>query len=104
MEDTASLKEMLQMDYDTLLNLLEVMEPFISPHESYHGVPTSKVNERLTLTLRFLATGETFRSLGFQFWISRSAISYIAVSVCETLIILEIYTWKNHLRMQHGYP
>ena len=86
MEDTASFKEMLRMDYDTFLNLLAAIEPFISPRESYHGVPTMKANERLTLTLRFLATGETFRSLRFQFRISRSAICSIAISACEALI------------------
>ena len=86
MEDTASFKEILRMDYDIFLNLLAAIEPFISSQESYHGVPTIKANERLTLTLRFLATGETFRSLGFQFRISRSAISYIVISVCEALI------------------
>ena len=32
------------------------------------------------------ATGESFRLLGFQFRISCSAISYIAISVCEALI------------------
>ena len=40
MEDTASFKEMLQMDYDTFLNLLS----FIFSQESYHGVPTIKAN------------------------------------------------------------
>ena len=76
MEDTASFKEMLQMDYDTFLKLLAAIKPFISPQESYHGVPTIKANKRLTLTLRFLPTGVTpFRSLGFQFRISRSAFS-----------------------------
>ena len=74
MEDTASFKEMLQVDYDTFLKLLAAIKPFISPQESYHGVPTIKANKRLTLTLRFLVTGVTsFRSLGFQFQISRSA-------------------------------
>ena len=86
MEDTASFKEMLRMDYDTFLNLLAAIEPFISPQESYHEVATIKANERLALTLRFLATGETFRSLGFRFRISRSALSYIVISVCEALI------------------
>ena len=51
MEDTASFKEMLRMDYDTFLNLLTVIEPYISLEESYHGVATVKANERLTLTL-----------------------------------------------------
>ena len=81
MEDIASLKEMLRMDYDTFLNLLAAIEPSISPQESNHGVPTIKANERSTFTLHFLATGETFRSLGFQFRISRSAITYIVISV-----------------------
>ena len=76
MEDTATFKEMLQMDYDTFLKLLAAIKPFISPQESYHGVPTIKANKRLTLILRFLPTGVTsFRSLGFQFRITRSAFS-----------------------------
>ena len=41
--------------------------------------------ERWALTLRFLATGEIFRSLHFQFTISRSAISYIMTEVCEAI-------------------
>ena len=86
LEDTVSFKEMLRMDYDTFLNLLAANEPFISQQESYYGGSTIKANERLTLTLRFPATGETFISLGFQFRISRSAISYIVISVCEALI------------------
>ena len=81
MEDIASFKEMLRMDYDTFLNLLAAIEPSISPQESNHGVPTIKANERSTFTLHFLATGETFRSLGFQFRISHSAITYIVISV-----------------------
>ena len=37
------------------------------------------------LTLRFLATGESFRSLHFIFRISRPAISYIVTEVCEAV-------------------
>ena len=33
----------------------------------------------------FLATGETFRSLSFQFRISRAAISYIVQEVCQAI-------------------
>ena len=70
MEDTASFKKMLRMDYGTFLNLLAAIEPFISPQENYYELPTIKANKRLTLTLRFLATGETFRP---------STISYIVI-------------------------
>jgi len=37
--------------------------------------------ERMALTLRFLVTGESFRSLAFQFCMSRPAISYIRSAV-----------------------
>ena len=37
--------------------------------------------ERMALTLRFLATGESFHSLAVQFCISRHAISYIRSAV-----------------------
>ena len=41
--------------------------------------------KRRALRLRFLATGESFRSLHFQFSISRPAISYIVAEVCEAI-------------------
>ena len=41
--------------------------------------------ERRALRLRFLATGESFRSLHFQFRMSRPAISYIVTEVCEAI-------------------
>ncbi|XP_048036196.1 protein ALP1-like [Megalobrama amblycephala] len=40
---------------------------------------------RLSLTLRFLATGETFRSLSFQYRIGRSTISEIVMETCQAL-------------------
>ena len=41
--------------------------------------------ERVALTLRFLATGESFHSLLFQFRISRQAISYIVEELCDVI-------------------
>ena len=41
--------------------------------------------ERVALTLRFLATGESFHSLLFQFRISRQAISYIVEELCDAI-------------------
>ena len=48
------------------------------------GEPIVPVKRR-ALTLRFLATGESFRSLHFQIRISRPAISYIVTEVCEAI-------------------
>ncbi len=42
--------------------------------------------ERLAVTLRFLATGENFRSLAFQFRIAHNTISGIVPEVCEAII------------------
>ena len=42
--------------------------------------------ERLTLALRYLATGESFSSLSFQFRISERAISYIVKEVCKAIV------------------
>ena len=42
--------------------------------------------ERLTVTLRFLATGETCWSLSFQFRISRGAMAYIVDEVCKAVV------------------
>ncbi|XP_052901547.1 putative nuclease HARBI1 [Anopheles moucheti] len=41
--------------------------------------------ERLMITLRFLATGETFTSLQFIFRVSKSLISSIVKDVCAVL-------------------
>ena len=48
------------------------------------GEPIS-LAKRLALTLRFLTTGESYRSLHLQFRISRSAISYIVNEVCQAI-------------------
>ena len=42
--------------------------------------------ERLTLTLCYLVTGESYRSLSFQFRISRRKISYTIQEVCRATI------------------
>ena len=74
-EDTATFKEMLRMDceWHLFLHKKVIME-----------FPQSKLMKGWH-SLRFLTTGETFKSLRFQFWISRSAISYIVIPVCEAL-------------------
>ena len=50
------------------------------------GNKVISLKERLALTIRFLATGETYRSLSYQFRISTRAISYIIKEVCEAII------------------
>jgi len=50
------------------------------------------VEERLALTLRFLATGQAFKDMKISFIISPSAISQFVIEICETLIcVLQDY-------------
>ena len=67
--------------------------------------------QRLALTLRFLATGESIRSLEYQFLIIRKAISYIIDEVCRAIEVLAgTYLkcpscqedWRNIEKMRNG--
>ena len=73
-EDTAAYKEMTRMNYDDFCEIIRSIEQYITPKEIFGGAKVVKAAERLTLAIRFMATGETFSSLSFQFRISTSAI------------------------------
>ena len=78
---------MLRMNYDTFKFILKETEQGITPIALMSGgLKTISSGERLTLTLRYLATGESHRSLSFQFLITRGTISYIIQEVCRAII------------------
>ena len=76
---------MLRMNCKTFDEILTAIEPVISKRQVVGGHKVISPAARLTLTLRFLATGETFRSLHFQFRMGRSTISYIVREVCQAI-------------------
>ena len=84
--DTTTYREMMRMSHSSFKVLLNFIEPYISPVESFCGNKVIKSPERLALTIRFLATGESFHSLSYQFRISRNAISYVIKQVAEANI------------------
>ena len=78
---------MLRMNYDTFKFILKEIEQDITPIALMSGgLKTISPGERLTLTLRYLATGESHCSLSFQFRISRRTVSYIIQKVCRAII------------------
>ena len=85
-EDTAAYRDMMRMSYEDFTTILTAIEHYIIPQQvTRGGHKVIAPAERLTLTIRFLATGETYRSLCFQFRISVSAISYIVKQVCKAI-------------------
>lgn len=68
-------------DFDFLLNLVT---PLIQKQETPMRKPIS-AGERLALTLRFLATGENFKSLQYLFLIPQTTISRIVPETCDAI-------------------
>lgn len=78
-------REMMRMDYEQFKEILAATEPQITKVQVQGGHKVIRPAERLALTLRYLATGESFSSLHFQFRISKAAVSYIVQEVCHAI-------------------
>lgn len=77
-------KNFLRMNIADFNNLLEIVSPLIKKENSNmrEAIPPG---ERLALTLRFLATGNSFMSLQYLFRIPQTTISTIIPEVCDAL-------------------
>ena len=64
---------------------LSQISDLISPNEKINGNRPILADERLALTLRYLARGESFQSLRCQFQIYLVAVSYIVKGRCSTI-------------------
>ena len=66
--------------------------PLIEKKETNMRQPISP-GERLAVTLRFLATGESFSSLQYQFRISAASLSIIVPEVCQAVfqVLKDVY-------------
>ena len=83
-EDLPSFKNFMRMDYVTFQALVENISHKITKRTTMMRKAIS-ASERVALTLRFLATGESFSSLEYQFRISKRAILYIVFEVCGAI-------------------
>ncbi|CAH1995224.1 unnamed protein product [Acanthoscelides obtectus] len=74
-----------RMSFEDFEELLQKIEPVISKKDTRwrKAIPGK---ERLALTLRFLASGDSFKSLHYLFKISAQLISSIVPEVCSALI------------------
>ncbi|KAG0720457.1 Protein ALP1-like [Chionoecetes opilio] len=84
LEDHETMKNWIRLDKDQYHKLLQLVTPLIAKKDTRMRKAVT-AGERLTLTLRYLATGESHASLGCQFRISHYLISSIIPSVCRAI-------------------
>ncbi|KAJ8944587.1 hypothetical protein NQ318_006000 [Aromia moschata] len=74
---------MSSTDIDNLINLVGLL---ITKQDTNMREAIS-VSDRVLVTLRYLATGDSYVSLSYLFRISKSTISGIVYEVCQTIAI-----------------
>ena len=87
-EDRLGFREMFRMDVGDFEFILGKISHLISPCQmsNFGGHLPIMPDERLALTLRHIATGESFQSLSFQFRIPLNAVLYIIKGCCNALV------------------
>lgn len=83
-EEPALYRDFLRMNEEQYEHLLALVTPYIQKQDTVMRESIS-AGERLVLTLRFLATGESFRSLQYLFRIPTSTISKIVPAVLDAI-------------------
>ena len=85
-EDRLGFKDMFRVDVTDFEYVLSVIAPLITPKKIIGGHKPISPEERLTLAIRYLATGESFQSLSYQFRISLNAVSCIIKGCCKAIV------------------
>lgn len=78
------LKKFIRIDKLTLDYIVAKVKPPLEKFSRFRA--TISVEEKVIITLRFLATGETFESLQFQFLVAANTISGIVKNTCKAII------------------
>lgn len=78
------LRNYLRMDMETYMYLLRLVTPDIQKQNTHMRKAISP-HERLTATLRFLATGRSYKDLEFSTIISKQALSNIIPETCKAI-------------------
>ena len=83
-KDTLGFSDYMRMPYPKFVALAELIGPYVKKQDTFMrmSIPPS---ERLALTIHFLATGESFQPLSFQFRIGKATVSGILTEVCDAI-------------------
>jgi hypothetical protein len=82
---TGQFQNFLRMSPTTFEDLLRLVGPRIFRNRTQLRAPIS-IQDRLAITLRFLASGDSYTSLQYTFRVSKQAISGIITEVCSAII------------------
>lgn len=90
----------LRMDEETYLELLSIISPLIRKQDTILRQAITP-HERLTATLRFLATGRSYEDLKFSTVISPQALGQIIPETCDAIFnglkdYYKVRTKNNH--------
>ncbi|KAJ8911111.1 hypothetical protein NQ315_003373 [Exocentrus adspersus] len=89
----------LRMDEATYRHLLDLISPLIKKDDTVMKRSITP-HERLSATLRFLATGRSYEDLKFSTCISKSALSNIILETCAAIYsVLKQEYLKNVVKM-----
>ncbi|XP_011409411.2 PREDICTED: uncharacterized protein LOC105316284, partial [Amphimedon queenslandica] len=85
MTDLTSYHHFLRMDIASFEEILEVVSPLIKRQDTVmrQAIPPG---ERLAVTLRFLATGESYSSLQYIYRIPAQTIGKIVPDTCRAIV------------------
>lgn len=101
-EEPALYRNFLRMNATQFDYILALVTPYIIKRDTNMRQSISP-GERLAVTLRYLATGKTFRSLQFLFRIPASTISSIIPEVLDAIykVLKDEYLQVNLLHLVH---
>ena len=84
-EDPNGFKNFLRIKPELFQEMVERLKPILQKKETKMLDPLP-VGLKVAVTLRFLATGNTYTSLQYSFRVSKSAISRFVPKVCQAII------------------
>ena len=84
LEDETSYRDFFRTNIEQFQFLIDAIAKRIAKNDTVMRA-SIKPDERLAVTLRYLATGETFKSLEYSFRLSTTAISSIVLECCEAI-------------------
>ena len=78
-------KNFLRLDEDLFNEIVERVRPYLEKKTTWWRDPL-EVGLRVAITLRFLATGNSYKSLGYAFRVAANTISLIIPETCRAII------------------